>query len=247
MWPVAGLRRLPNEGMMSKKFASTKMDPLGPTRLDWSACEGEAHEGESMVGLLPTAPAARVSADECVDRFPQDIFSYSQSLGVAKSERDRSWWLAHTRPRQEKALAADLAAYSVAYYLPLVKRKSLTRGRTRVARIPLFPSYVFLYGNDDDRLQSLKTNRILTVQKVDDGDTLRRELLTFAELIALGAPLVPEARLTGGDRVRVKSGPFRDREGTIIRRNGKTRLLVALNYLQQGASLEIDDCFLEPA
>ena len=75
---------------------------------------------------------------------------------------------------------------------------------------------------------------------------LQRDLRRFAELIAAGAPLLPEARLVTGERVRVKAGPFRDQEGIVIRRNGKTRLQIAIDYLQQGASLEIDDCLLEP-
>jgi transcription antitermination factor NusG len=115
-----------------------------------------------------------------------------------------------------------------------------------VARIPLFPGYVFIQGGDEDRLQVLQTKRVLTVRPVPDGDELHRDLSRFAELIALDVPLVRESRLEAGERVRVKAGPFRNNEGVVIRRNGKTRLLVAINYLQQGASLEIDDCLLEP-
>jgi transcription antitermination factor NusG len=124
-------------------------------------------------------------------------------------------------------------------------RKSLSRGRTRVARIPLFPGYVFVYGGSEERLHVLKTNRALTVREVSDGESLRTDLLRFAGLIHLGAPLVPEARLVAGNRVRVKAGPFRGQEGIVLRRDGKTRMLIAVNYLQQGASLEVDDCLLE--
>ena len=35
-------------------------------------------------------------------------------------------------------------------------------------------------------------------------------------------------------------------EGTILSRRGDCRLLVAVNFLQQGASVAIDDCMLEP-
>jgi transcriptional antiterminator RfaH len=153
--------------------------------------------------------------------------------------------LAHTLPRQEKALAAALYARDVAYYVPLVTRKSLSRGRTRVAQVALFPGYVFICGNDEDRLRVLQTNRVLTVRRAPDGARLRTDLRRFWSLIAAGAPLLPESRLVTGERVRVKAGPFRDQEGIVIRRNGKTRLLIAIDYLQQGASLEVDDCLLE--
>jgi hypothetical protein len=35
-------------------------------------------------------------------------------------------------------------------------------------------------------------------------------------------------------------------EGTVLSRRGGTRLLVAVNFLQQGASVEIEDFLLEP-
>jgi transcription antitermination factor NusG len=103
-----------------------------------------------------------------------------------------------------------------------------------------------LFGDEEDRLSALKTNRLITVQRVPDGEQLRGQLLRLSELIALGAPLVRESRLIAGERVRVKSGPFRDNEGIVLRRNGKTELLIAIDFLQQGAALEIEDCLLEP-
>jgi hypothetical protein len=45
--------------------------------------------------------------------------------------------------------------------------------------------------------------------------------------------------------VRVKAGMLRGQEGMIIRRQGETRLLVAVNFLQQGASVLLDDIAVE--
>ena len=187
----------------------------------------------------------RINPEEAPAQFPPDLLSNPTGVHANGLGNECKWWLAHTLPRQEKMVASALLPREVPYYLPLITRKTLTRRRTRIGRIPLFPGYVFVYGGDEQRMQVLKTNRILAVHHVRDGEKLRLDLLKFAELIALGAPLVPEARLEAGDRVRVKAGPFRDQEGIVIRRNGKTRLLIAVNYLQRGASLEIDDCLLE--
>jgi transcription antitermination factor NusG len=215
----------------ANQFAHTGVSLAGSALLAVEPCQRDRPRG-SVIGRRS------VDARPCL--HPVDLLS---DRGTAVE--NRSWWLAHTLPRQEKALAAALYSRDVGFYLPLVTRKSLSRGRTRVAQIALFPGYVFVCGTEDDRLSVLKTNRVLTVRSVPDDARLRRDLLQFAEMIALGAPLLPEAKLTAGERVRVKSGPFRDQEGTVIRRNGKTRLLIAVDYLQQGASLEIDDCLLE--
>lgn len=195
----------------------------------------------SNAGLGIAAERQRSSLGEAPELYPADLLNCPEL-----NECDGSWWLAHTKPRQEKALASDLCGAEVAFYLPLILRKSLTRGRTRVSRIPLFPGYVFLHGDDSARLQALKTNRVLTATAVADGERLRSQLQRFWDLIAKGAPLVRESRLCAGERVRLKAGPFRGTEGVVLRRDGKTKLLVAIDFLQQGASIEVDDCMLEP-
>jgi transcriptional antiterminator RfaH len=43
----------------------------------------------------------------------------------------------------------------------------------------------------------------------------------------------------------VRQGPFAGLEGTVTKRRGETRLLVSINFLQQGASVEIDDFMLD--
>ena len=134
-----------------------------------------------------------VAKHRCVDLFPPDLLSGAAPLSYSTKSLSRAgWWLAHTRPRQEKAAAADFIARSVAFYLPLLSRTSVSRGRPRLAREPLFPGYVFVFGTEEDRLTALKTNRLLTVQHVPDGQQLREELLQFAELIASGARLTRE-------------------------------------------------------
>jgi transcription antitermination factor NusG len=219
-------------------------------------CEVKPTRGGRRSGLVDVAgPGGVRSLGGRPNLYPPDLLSsnisrtFSPSNPVCSDGSDAStsgcWWLAHTLPRQEKALASALYARDVPFYLPLVTRKSLSRGRTRVAQIALFPGYVFIRGDDEDRLHVLQTNRVLTVHRAPDGERLRADLQRFYELISAGAPLLPEARLISGERVRVRSGPFRGQEGVVIRRNGKTRLLIAVDYLQQGASLEVDDCLLE--
>ncbi len=156
------------------------------------------------------------------------------------------WWLVYTKSRQEKKLAEQLASRQVPHFLPVVKRKSLTRGKTRIAEIPLFSGYLFFHGNDQQRIKALQTNRIVAMTQVTDGEQLRGDLRRIAELIALDAPLTPESRLVEGQRVRVKAGLFAGYEGTVLKRRGKTRLFVAVEYMEMGASMEIQDYLLEP-
>ena len=47
---------------------------------------------------------------------------------------DRRWFALYTKARQEKSLARELLKYRVPFYLPLVKKTSISRGRRRTSR-----------------------------------------------------------------------------------------------------------------
>jgi transcriptional antiterminator RfaH len=152
----------------------------------------------------------------------------------------------YTKARQEKAIARDLLGYEIPFYLPLVKKTSVCRGRKISAHIPLFSGYVFLFGSEEERVQSLTTNRISRVLTVPDPGGLRRDLRQVHRLIEANMPLTVESRLVPGTRVRVRRGPLEGLEGRVLTRRDGVRLLVSVDFLQQGASVEIDDFMLEP-
>lgn len=127
-----------------------------------------------------------------------------------------------------------------------MRKTSITRGRRRTSLVPLFGGYLFLYGGEEERLRALSTNRISRILTVEDGDQLVFDLRQLRQLIAADAPLTVESRLGPGQLVRVRQGAFAGLEGTVLKRRGETRLLVSINFLQQGASVEIDDFLLDP-
>jgi transcription antitermination factor NusG len=158
----------------------------------------------------------------------------------------RHWWAVYTRPRQEKALARELARFEIPFYLPLVPRSNVIRGQEVVSYLPLFAGYVFLCGSPEERLRSLATKRIAQTIVVEQVDRFLNDLRNIRHLIEIGAPLTIESQLARGRRVRVKSGAMRGLEGRVLERRGQTRLLVSIDFLQQGASMAIEDYLLEP-
>jgi transcription termination factor NusG len=177
------------------------------------------------------------------DLYPDDL------LDRAEQGRDGQvqWWALYTLARHEKELMRRLRGLEIPFYCPLVGRRSAApSGRTRVAHVPLFAGYVFMYGGGDARYRAMTTNCISRWLAVADGRGLTRDLCQIRLLIDSRAPLTPEARLEAGARVRVRGGPLAGLEGTIIKRSGEVRLLVAVNFLQQGASLLLEDHQVEP-
>jgi transcriptional antiterminator RfaH len=173
--------------------------------------------------------------------FPDELLNQS-----VESDKSRQWWAVYTKARQEKALARQLHGYEIPYFLPLIPRESMARGRRIHSHLPLFCGYLFLYGTEDERVRTLTTNRISRILHVADQEQLFRDLRQVHEVIESGAPLTVESRLEPGQQVRVKYGAFSGMEGKILQRRGGVRLLIAVNYLQQGISIEIDDMMVEP-
>lgn len=172
--------------------------------------------------------------------FPEHLLDAEQS-----PEPDRTWRAVYTMSRQEKSLARDLLAYEIPYYLPMVTQTKVY-GRRRISTLlPVFPNYLFVWCTEDERVASLTTNRISRVLDVRDGDRLRFDLGHLRKLIESGAPLTMESRLAPGTRVRIKLGPMAGVEGVVIRRRGEQRLFVAVNFLQQGASMAVEDYMVE--
>ncbi len=177
-----------------------------------------------------------------LDLFPEDLLE-QQGLG---QEADKLWWAIYTKSRHEKELMRRLCGLNIAFYTPLIaRRRRSPGGRIRTAYVALFAGYVFLYGNESDRCCALGTNCVSRCLHVSDGVELTRDLRQIHRLIESGAPLTPEARLDPGVGVRVRSGPLAGIEGVVIKRAGATRLQIAVNFLQKGASLLLEDTEVE--
>ncbi len=159
-----------------------------------------------------------------------------------------SWWVAHTRPRSEKALAADLAALGIAHYLPLQRRETKSRrtGRTSRSVLPLFSGYVFFNGTQEDRYRALKTKRIANTLAVPEQHRLVWELRQIHKALASGVGLQRHARLQVGSPVRVAAGPLTGIEGLVFRRLSRVRLVLNVKMLGQSVSLQVAGELLEP-
>src|SRR5262245_12075759 len=177
------------------------------------------------------------------DLYPLDLLDRE----AWDDAEERQWWALYTKSRCEKELMRRLRALEIPYYGPTVERRGRTpQGRIRKSFIPLFSNYVFLYGDASQRYAALTTNCISRDLVVFDGAQLAFDLRKLRQMLVSGMPVVPESKLDPGARIRVRSGPLSGSEGTWLRRRGETRLLVAVRFLQQGASVQVDECDLEP-
>lgn len=161
------------------------------------------------------------------------------------SEIPGRWWVAHTKSRFEKAFARDLESRSIGYFLPMVERVTFSGGRKRHGMMPLFPSYVFCCGDEQDRYNALTTGRLCQMIEVPQQESLLQQLEQIRLAISAGDSIDPYPFAAVGQRCRIIAGAFQGLEGVVVHRNKMARLVLEVSILGQGASIEVDADLLE--
>jgi transcriptional antiterminator RfaH len=180
--------------------------------------------------------------------LPLEPFIHPEGLLQADSDfvEPSAWWVLHTRPRAEKALARKLLGEGLDFFLPLYKKQLHSRARRLSSHLPLFPGYVFLRGDAEVRLCALKSNLVANALPVADTRQLRSDLARVWRVMQGEVPLLPEERLQPGTEVEVTAGPLEGLQGKVLRRGKQLRLVIEVRLLQQGVSVEVEDWMIRP-
>ena len=166
--------------------------------------------------------------------------------GRAIREFTGQWWVAHTKSRNEKSLAHDLAAKEVSYFLPMTWKVRHIRGRTFKSLLPIFGGYLFFCGEERQRIDVLRTNRVANLIEVKDQERLVKELSQIEQALVAGANLLPHKYIKQGQRCRVIGGPLAELQGIVVKARNETRLVMQIDMLGQAASVEINMDMIEP-
>ena len=169
----------------------------------------------------------------------------TECAGADDNQKHR-WFVLHTRSRQEKAVAAHLAARQIPHFLPLMPHVRYYGRRKLIVELPLFPSYVFLHGRLEQAYEADRTRRLSRIIHVADQQQIEWELNNLRLAVEKQVPLDPYPHLKLGIRAEVRSGPFRGLQGVIEDRTRVDRLVLQIDMLGRAMSLEIEGALLEP-
>ncbi len=193
---------------------------------------GAESEAQRSMPILPAE----------AEMYPEDLWEEV----IRAIETDRRWFCLHTRPRQEKATARDLQAARIPFYLPLIVREERTPGGRKFRSIlPLFGSYLFLFGNETQRLRALKGNRLANILEVIDQQTLAFELRQIHQMMRSGLAIQAEPIAAVGSKVRIASGPLMGLEGIVVSRGKRDHFVAVVNMLGLGAAVALEDWQVE--
>ncbi len=174
------------------------------------------------------------------DLYPDDL--WANEVAVPGADSDRRWRCLHTKPRQEKATARILRTRRVPHYLPQIVQEGRTPGGRKIRSImPLFTSYLFLLGDEHERVEALRTNNLVNVLEVTDQASISRDLRQIHQMLSSGLAVLAEPSHPVGTRIRILTGPLADLEGMVIRRGRHDRFVAVVQFLGRGASVDLED------
>lgn len=153
-----------------------------------------------------------------------------------------NWHALYTKHQHEKLAAQILSEKGFEVFLPLQTAIHKWSDRARKLDVPLFPSYVFLKGGLERRLQIVTTPGFLWfVGTAGRPGVIPKEEIEAIRRAVASSPFVePFPFVRCGDWVRVKSGPLEGIEGVLVRKKNGFRLVLSVEMLQKSAAVEID-------
>jgi transcription antitermination factor NusG len=159
---------------------------------------------------------------------------------------DRRWWVLHTKPRCEKKMDLWLAQQGFDHYLPLREKMREYPGKRVSFQHPLFAGYTFGAFTLLERNAVYGSGHVAAVIEVQDQYRLLTELDAIRQILTSGLGMEDCPYLGVGRRARITTGRLKGLEGVVLRRSGRTKLILSVDMLQRSVALEIEPDWLEP-
>jgi transcription antitermination factor NusG len=158
------------------------------------------------------------------------------------------WFALWTRSRHEQIVREQLQQKQIDVFLPTITKWSRWKDRKKKIDWPLFPGYCFARFDPRNRLPILKCTGVVSIVSVEGEpspipdhqiDGIRR--LIESELAFDPVPMLQE-----GMMVEVVHGPLKHVIGRLVRKNEKARLVLSVDLIGQGVSVEVDAADVKP-
>jgi len=162
----------------------------------------------------------------------------------------KSWYLIHSKPRQEYVARENLQRQGYGIYLPVTTVRRRKGGKIVNEVGPMFPRYLF----------------IQLSEKTDDWGPIRStlgvsNLVRFGQIPSMvpnqlilklklrederGVCVIPEKTYIKGDRVKIAEGPFEGYEAIFQSKNARNRASLLLTVIQNNINIELDQRVIE--
>ena len=154
-----------------------------------------------------------------------------------------SWYLVHTKPRQEDLALANLQRQDYECYLPQMRIERVRRRKAEVATEPMFPRYLFIRLDSSDQGKSWSPIRstLGVSQLVHFGARAAKVDDTLVDLLRQRERALPtEAMFHSGESVVIADGPFAGIDAIYQTADAERRAFILLEILAKPLSMHID-------
>lgn len=160
------------------------------------------------------------------------------------------WYVVHVRSRHEFSVSERLVKSGMDAFLPAVERLRRWKDRKKLITFPLFPGYLFvrIRKNNDEKLAVLKTPGVVRFIGQTPGEpepVPDEQIQSLKRLVECKEALDPYPYLKEGNKVKIKSGPLAGVEGILVERKGMHLLVLSVDILRQGVSIQVEASSVE--
>jgi len=154
----------------------------------------------------------------------------------------RCWYALRTRSQHEKVVRLQLTNLNIENFLPIVKRWTQWKDRTKELEFPLFTGYCFARFSLGQRLPVLQARGVVEIV----GSNGRPEPIPEPEIHSLRilSESQAEYRLEPcpkeGESVEVIQGPLKGVKGRLLLNDKGSHLFIGITLIAQALAVEID-------
>ena len=165
--------------------------------------------------------------------------------GLEPSEHPYLWFVVHTKPRWEKKFAHYCKLHNINYYLPLIDSVRVYHERKVIFKKPLFPGYIFLKCQKEDKSLLFRSGSIVRFISVPAEAELLDDLENIYRSLSADQPIKNHSFVKEGYKVKITGGSFVDVEGVVIDADNPNEVIVGIHIIQQAICVKVDPAHIE--
>ncbi len=153
--------------------------------------------------------------------------------------RSASWYVVHTKPRQEARALENLQNQGFECFLPVVKVEKRRLQKVRVVQEPLFSRYLFIQLDECTQNWSPIRSTLGVSKLVSFGPKPAKVPAEFVQFLRQAPEQQVVRMFSKGDSIKITQGPLAGLEGVFQALDGEQRAFVLVELLGKPHALKV--------
>tara|TARA_B110000879_G_scaffold85823_1_gene118498 strand:- start:4435 stop:4941 length:507 start_codon:yes stop_codon:yes gene_type:complete len=160
-------------------------------------------------------------------------------MQTEKTPPHKNWFVIRVKPRYEKKTAERLEKLGITVYCPTITQLHQWSDRKKKVQVPLFSTYVFVQAEEKERNRVFEAPGVLGYLRwLGQAAIVREEEIELIKKWLVKDVVSSKVeKITSGDLVAIKSGPFKGKKGT-AKQVGKKKIQILLTDLGLKVTLD---------